>query len=358
MRVQLMSALLFGAAPNAGNLAAQTPQSVTLSANPSSICVTGRTASQPNFDIVVRNDTNRPLTISEIKARSFDLRGNLIEQRILWQQALSLLGDQRTIASGKQGLVFNPFAFTNAGEAARIDYELSFDGLPAPSVLTVKPQSCLPKARLILPLSGRILIYDGYDFLSHHRRQTYQQQPDLKEFGIVDNTFRFAIDLVPIDAAGGLFQGDGSRIDQWHGWNQRIRAAGDGVVAAVRDDMPDNALGSEDYPKKRLSEDEMNADGNYVLVDHGNGEFSSFSHMKRHSVIVHKGQRVRAGQTIGRTGNSGATPIPHLHYELRSGWGVKGVRSRPAYFYDLQVLGMKRTRGPLAVNTGDVIVTR
>jgi Peptidase family M23 len=340
---------------------AQSPASspvapVSLAANPPRICVDDRGNRNPNFDIVVRNGTPRSLTINEVKAKSFDSGGNLIEQRILWQDALSLLGDQRKIPPGATGLVFNPFTFTAPNRAARIEYQLSFDELPSPMTLSLHPQSCLQKARLILPIKGRVLVYDGYDFLSHHRRQSYQEKSDLKAFGVVDNTFRFAIDLVPIDTHGQLFRGSGSSIEDWYGWSVPVRAPAAGVIAAVRDDMPDNPLGSEDYPKRKLSEDEMNADGNYILIDHGNGEVSSFSHLKRGSAKVRKGQHVKSGELVAVTGNSGATPIPHLHYELRTGWGVRGVRSWPPYFSDLRVLGGQSGPQAIAINTGDVVI--
>lgn len=331
---------------------------VTVSANPARICSDEHGNRNLNFDLVLQNHTSKSITISEIKAKVFDSRGDLVEQRILWQDAVSILGPQRTVAAGREGIVFNPFTFNVSTRATRIDYELSFNEVASPQRLSIRPRSCLQKARMILPISGRVLVYDGYDFLSHHRRQDYQLHADLKAFGIVDNTFRFAVDLVPIDAKGNLFRGAGSRIEDWRGWSVPVRATANGTVSAVRDDMPDNPLGSEDYPKRKLSEDEMNADGNYVLIDHGNQEVSAFSHLRRGSVKVRKGQRVRAGEIIAMTGNSGATPIPHLHFELRTGWGVRGVRSWPAYFYDVRVVGMEPSSKPIAINTGDVLIAR
>ena len=180
----------------------------------------------------------------------------------------------------------------------------------------------------------------------------------LKDFGFVDNTYRFGIDLVPIDAGGRMFRGNGSAIEDWFGWGMPVRAAGDGVVVAVRDNMPDNRLGSEDYPKKRLSEDEMNGDGNYVLIDHGGGEFSSTTHLRMGSARVKKGQRVKAGEIIAQIGNSGATPVPHLHYELRTGFGVRGVRTLPPYFNQVDIVGQPRRSAPVPLNTGDVVIAR
>ena len=54
--------------------------------------------------------------------------------------------------------------------------------------------------------------------------------------------------------------------------------------------------------------------GNYVLIDHGNGYTSSFSHMQKY--LVHKGDRVERGQLIGLIGNTGRSTGSHLHYEI------------------------------------------
>ena len=57
--------------------------------------------------------------------------------------------------------------------------------------------------------------------------------------------------------------------------------------------------------------------GNYVLIDHGNGYTSSFSHMQKY--LVHKGDRVERGQLIGLIGNTGRSTGSHLHYEIALG---------------------------------------
>ncbi len=54
--------------------------------------------------------------------------------------------------------------------------------------------------------------------------------------------------------------------------------------------------------------------GNYVLIDHGNGYTTSFSHMQK--FLVRKGDKVARGQLIGHVGNSGRSTGPHLHYEI------------------------------------------
>lgn len=54
--------------------------------------------------------------------------------------------------------------------------------------------------------------------------------------------------------------------------------------------------------------------GNYVLIDHGNGYKTSFSHMQ--AFLVRKGERVKRGQIIGLVGNTGRSTGTHLHYEI------------------------------------------
>jgi len=54
--------------------------------------------------------------------------------------------------------------------------------------------------------------------------------------------------------------------------------------------------------------------GNYVMIDHGNGYTTSFSHMNKY--LVRRGERVKRGQVIGHIGNTGRSTGPHLHYEI------------------------------------------
>jgi len=54
--------------------------------------------------------------------------------------------------------------------------------------------------------------------------------------------------------------------------------------------------------------------GNYVMIDHGNGYTTSFSHMKKY--LVRRGDQIKRGQVIGLIGNTGRSTGPHLHYEV------------------------------------------
>jgi murein DD-endopeptidase MepM/ murein hydrolase activator NlpD len=55
--------------------------------------------------------------------------------------------------------------------------------------------------------------------------------------------------------------------------------------------------------------------GQYVVIDHGNGESSLYGHLD--SVLVTAGQVVQAGTQLGTVGETGNASGPHLHFEER-----------------------------------------
>lgn len=55
--------------------------------------------------------------------------------------------------------------------------------------------------------------------------------------------------------------------------------------------------------------------GRLVKVDHGNGLMTVYGHL--HESLVEVGQEVSRGEIIARSGNSGRSTAPHLHYEVR-----------------------------------------
>lgn len=67
--------------------------------------------------------------------------------------------------------------------------------------------------------------------------------------------------------------------------------------------------------------------GIMVVVDHGNGYQTRYGHLSRVNCYI--GQKVKAGDVIGFTGNTGRSSGPHLHFETR----VNGVPKDPLTYF-------------------------
>ncbi|MFD3823957.1 transglycosylase family protein [Streptomyces sp. NPDC058625] len=59
--------------------------------------------------------------------------------------------------------------------------------------------------------------------------------------------------------------------------------------------------------------------GYQVVVRHADGRYSQYAHLS--AISVRSGQSVAAGQRIGRSGSTGNSSGPHLHFEVRTGPG-------------------------------------
>jgi murein DD-endopeptidase MepM/ murein hydrolase activator NlpD len=87
-----------------------------------------------------------------------------------------------------------------------------------------------------------------------------------------------------------------------------VRAAAAGTVLGARDGMKDVSIRTTGRAAVKGKEC-----GNGVRVDHGGGWHTQYCHLKRGSVLVGSGDRVRSGDRIGAVGLSGLTEFPHLH---------------------------------------------
>jgi murein DD-endopeptidase MepM/ murein hydrolase activator NlpD len=79
--------------------------------------------------------------------------------------------------------------------------------------------------------------------------------------------------------------------------NTPVKAAEDGVVA--------------------YAGNELKGYGNLVLVRHPNGYVTAYAHAKE--LLVKRGDQVKRGQVIARSGQSGNVNAPQLHFEIRKG---------------------------------------
>ncbi|MDD3669493.1 MAG: M23 family metallopeptidase [Alphaproteobacteria bacterium] len=63
-----------------------------------------------------------------------------------------------------------------------------------------------------------------------------------------------------------------------------------------------------------LTHPDMFYSGKTIVIDHGFGVFSSYSHLQ--DISVHKGQAIKHGDIVGTIGMTGRATGPHLHFTL------------------------------------------
>jgi murein DD-endopeptidase len=97
-----------------------------------------------------------------------------------------------------------------------------------------------------------------------------------------------------------------------------------GVDLSVREGTEVHAVA--DGTVRRASEDGVN--GRVLILDHGRGVTTAYCHNSE--LLVRPGQRVTRGALIARSGNTGRSTGPHLHYQLElSSQPVDPFRFRP-----------------------------
>ena len=85
----------------------------------------------------------------------------------------------------------------------------------------------------------------------------------------------------------------------------KVCAARDGVIIAVKEDSD-----------KGCKNAKCQSMANYVLVYHEDGTFASYVHLKKDGVLFEPGDKVKAGDVIAYSGNTGWSSGPHLHFEV------------------------------------------
>lgn len=69
--------------------------------------------------------------------------------------------------------------------------------------------------------------------------------------------------------------------------------------------------------------------GNHVIIDHGAGFYTTYSHFRNGTVAVSVGQQVSPGTFLGRMGSTGKVTGDHLHFEVRINGSGAGNRVDP-----------------------------
>ncbi len=335
--------LCFAAVLSTFACAQEVPLHITVRPNPSYIERTG-TAQLVNCDFIVENISTEKWMLHAIEVSAYDATGKLEVRKFVNDNGNSPSIDtlsKREALPGQRILIFNPlFSFDHEIQLATLVYRFSWrteNGQREVSTeVTVKPEFYKGRRSLRLPIRGRVIIWDGHDYYAHHRRFDYMSSHS-EETGTNSNPDRYGYDFVPVNRAGDMRNGDPNDNTSWFGFSQPIYAAGAGRVVAAVDDGPDN----REVDAARFEANKLADYGNYIVVDHGDGEFALYGHIKHGSCEVKVGHFVKIGQQIAAIGASGSSLMPHLHFQLQTTADTNG-EGLPSYFNQfLRVLGSR-----------------
>jgi murein DD-endopeptidase MepM/ murein hydrolase activator NlpD len=265
------------------------------------------------------------------------------------------LASTAAVGAGQTALIANQtFAWKGSRDSVRITAHARRDGKDEQAQVTVPVDAAVVKTPLVFPLQGRWAVVVAGTPHGGHRWALPEA---------------FAYDIAAFGADNRTYRGDGQRFEDYYAYGAPVLAAGDGVVASVVADQPElpealrrpgesfDAYGDRmgALQMKLIGQGEAAIGGNAVIIDHGDGEFSLYAHLKPGSITVKPGDRVKAGQRIGALGASGNVTEPHLHFQVCDGPSPLHCAGIPLAFTNVE---LPYADGPRAIQAGDIVVAR
>lgn len=225
---------------------------------------------------------------------------------------VSTLGPSATVAPSGSSVVWMDLPFTRRAQLPpAVEHTVTVTvppGLPVAETITDTGGRATvdlrPPVAVAAPVRGAGWVAAGSCCDGPHRRAL---QP-VNGHNVLGQ--RFAIDFNRSDAAGRWVVGDPDVNASWIFYGDPVLAVADGTVVAAEDRWPDQV---PNHPRPVGLQE---ADGNHVIIRLGARRFAGYAHLVPGSIRVRVGQRVRAGQVIGRLGNSGSSSGPHLHFQM------------------------------------------
>ena len=170
---------------------------------------------------------------------------------------------------------------------------------------------------LRLPFTGRWFVGQAGDTpnVNHHMKVRPQW---------------YGVDFLKVGGDSGrtLVRTTGGSVEDFYSWDEPILAPADGEIVSALDGLPDCVLGQKDP---------ANPAGNHVVIKSAPDRFIFVAHLKKGSVAVASGERVKAGQVLGRCGNSGNSTAPHIHLHVQDGPVLNQGRGQRTIFQGIQV---------------------
>jgi murein DD-endopeptidase MepM/ murein hydrolase activator NlpD len=251
-------------------------------------------------------------------------------------------------------IVEQAFAFRGARDTLRVRVHGNVDEHAAEFTGSIPIKSEFAQNKYFFPLRG--VWYGGWgaSFHTGHRWAVPEE---------------FALDIAKIGETGLSHKGDGTRFDDYYAYGADVLAAADGRVVNAANDQPEDPSAmqrpnetQEAYfarlqkeQGERLAKDLTAITGNYVMIDHGKNEYSLYAHLQPGSVRVHVGDRVKAGDVIGKLGSSGNSTEPHLHFHVCDEPDPLMCAGIPVNFNNVTIQWADL---PRPIQSGDVVIAK
>lgn len=157
--------------------------------------------------------------------------------------------------------------------------------------------------------------------LNAEKEESLSLDPDISNDDYENNP-SFKIDLQKIEQQHWAYPLPGAHVISPYGARGRRGHAGVDLKTKENDEVLAAFDGVVEQSEPYF------AYGNYIVIRHAYGFSTCYSHQSKNFVEV--GQKVKAGEVIGLTGQTGRATTPHLHFEIR----FCGKAIDPAIFFD------------------------
>ncbi|WP_311951434.1 urea transporter [Mucilaginibacter terrae] len=118
-----------------------------------------------------------------------------------------------------------------------------------------------------------------------------------------------ALDFAILDEDGQSHLPDATLPEHFYCFGKPVLACADGVVDSLINHVPDNEIGQVNTVQNW---------GNCIVIRHLSGLYTQVSHLKQYSAKVNVGDFVKQGDLLALCGNSGRSPLPHLHFQAQA----------------------------------------
>ena len=253
--------------------------------------------------------------------------------------ALPVPGFSSRVPAVNAGLMYFDVTYTDPARVPRLlahaitlaSPDGSWPG--APGLTNPVPVGCKTLAVLRPPLVGHgWSAFNGCCTVAAYHRDAVLSVNGLSQAGE-----QFAIDFNQLGPDNTCCNGPPQVPSSWFGYGTPVLAAAPGVVVSVVDGLPDQPL----VGTIAMNFPSGNGPGNGIVEDIGGGRFVGYAHFKPGSIPaeVRPGARLRAGDLIGRVGNSGNSDAPHLHFQVADAPSLSFIDATGLPFvFDTQLL--------------------